>query len=175
MTEPQPDVVVDNVVVTVDRTAEWVYLRHPGFGGTTRIPNDEAALESHRARGWEVAEPPGHVGPAVPNSAGGPVSDDGEWVDMVHPGFGGRQRLPNNAAALSGARDAGWVTATEVAAIEVETLTVAAVLEAVGEDPVRASAALASERDGKNRASLIRALEAIAEGATPTAPQDEEI
>lgn len=164
-------------VVSSTADAQWLYLTHAAFDGSTRIPNDPDVLAAHTARGWVVSDAPDPNVPVVPDPAAGPVDDAGDWVDMVHPESGGTQRLPNNTAALSGARDAGWVTAAEATAVELEGLTVADVLAAVGEDPAKAATALAAERDGKNRSSLIRALEAIAENASPTtaAPQDEEI
>lgn len=155
---------------------EWLYLNHPGFDGATRIPNDPDVLAAHTARGWVVVDPPDETVPSVPDPNAGAVEDAGAWVEMVHPASGGTQRLPNNAEALAGAREAGWVTTTEAAAVQTESLTVAEVLEAVGDDPAKAAAALSAEQAGKNRTSLIRALEAIASSAAlPTAiEQDEE-
>ncbi len=49
---------------------------------------------------------------------------------------------------------------------DASTLTVAQVVEAVTENPALAAAALRSERGGKNRASLIPQLEALAAGTT---------
>lgn len=160
------DIEVDGVIVSVEDGVEWLYLDHPGFGGSTRIPNDPDVLAAHLARGWVGAEPPDRNGPAIPDPNAGPVDDAHAWIDMVHPDSGGTQRLPNNSDALTGARDAGWVTAAEATAVELEGLTVAEVLESVGDDPEKAAAALAAERDGKNRSSLIRALQAIAEDAS---------
>lgn len=156
--------------------AEWLYLTLPATGGATRIPNDPDVLAAHTARGWVIADPPDETGPSVPDPTAGPVEDTGAWVEMVHPASGGTQRLPNNAEALAGAREAGWIRADEIAALDTEGLTVAEVLDAVGDDPAKAAAALTAERDGKNRTSLIRALEAIASSAAlPTAiEQDEE-
>jgi hypothetical protein len=170
------DIEIDGVIVAVEDGVEWLYLAHPAFNGSTRIPNDPDVLASHLARGWVGADPPDRGAPVIPDPNAGPVDDADAWIDMVHPESGGTQRLPNNTDALTGARDAGWVTAAEATAVELEGLTVAEVLEAVGDDPEKAAAALAAERDGKNRSSLIRALEAIAEDAsTITAePHDEE-
>lgn len=156
---------VEQVTTTVTPLAEWLYLTHPGFDGSTRIPNDLDVLAAHLARGWVESDPPDTSGPGVPAAGAGPVDDAGAWIDMVHPASGGTQRLPNNADALAGAREAGWVTTTEAAAVETGGLTVAEVLEAVGEDPAKAEAALAAEQTGKNRTSLIRALEAIVASA----------
>lgn len=178
VTEP---VETTTAVVARDVDAEWLYLAHPETGGSTRIPNDDAALESHTVRGWVLSDPPDTTGPGVPDPGGRPVEDAGAWVEMVHPGSGGRQLLPNNGPALAGAREAGWVTAAEAAdaAVETEGLTVREVLEAVDGDPVKAAAALAAERAGKNRTSLISALEALAApvaAAQSTAePQNEEL
>jgi hypothetical protein len=168
------EIVTDGVVVSVDAGVEWVYLTHPGFDGSTRVPNDPDVLLAATARGWVPVDPPDLTVPDVPDPHAGPVDDAGEWIDMVHPESGGTQRLPNNTAALSGARDAGWVTAAEATAAELEGLKVSEVLDAVGEDREKAAAALAAERHGKNRSSLIRALEAIAEGVAPTTVEPSE-
>lgn len=175
VTEP-----VETPAVTVDPSAEWLYLTHPDTNGSTRIPNDGASLEAHTARGWVLTDPPDTSGPGLPDPAGRPVEDAGAWVEMVHPATGGRQQLPNNGPALDGAREAGWVPAAEAAAVAVETegLKVQEVLDAVGDDPLKAAAALSAERDGKNRSTLISALEAIAAtgaAAQPTAEPDEEL
>jgi hypothetical protein len=104
----------------------------------------------------------------VPDPGAGLVEDPDAWVEMVHPDFDGHQLLPNNPDALFGAREAGWVTAAEAAALDTDALTVAEVLAAVGEDPAKAAAALDAEVAGKARKSLISALSAIAE-SSPTA------
>lgn len=147
----------------------WIHLAREDIGGSTRIPADYDVLVWHEARGWVVVDPPDPAvieAPVIHTGPQPPPTD--EWVEMVHPVTNGSQRIPNDPAAIDGARDAGWVTATEAAAEEVEAvaaevsdLTVAEVLAAVDGDRTKAEAALSAERDGKNRSSLISALDAI--------------
>jgi hypothetical protein len=184
MTE-QPQVVTDEDLDVVAAWASpahpdgWIYLTHPDSGGETRIPDDESVLVAQTARGWVVVEPP-EVVTVIPVVHTGPPPPPADlWIEMTHPDTGGVQMLPNDAGAIAGARDAGWVTtgeaevtaAAELAA-EVEGLTVAEVIDAVGGDPTKAAAVLAAEQDSKKpRSSLIAALEPIA-AATPESDID---
>jgi hypothetical protein len=90
--------------------SDWVTLKHEGTDGTTRVPNVEAVIASHEARGWSVVveddEPERTVFvPALTDSDG----EAPEWVDLVHPDLPtGTHRVPNNAAAIAGALEAGW-------------------------------------------------------------------
>jgi hypothetical protein len=82
----------------------FVYMVHKDTKGTTYVPDDEAAIKSHEARGWEKAEePPAEV--FVPRTV---EPDEGGWVDLIHLDTGGTQRLPNDDAALAEAFDKGW-------------------------------------------------------------------
>lgn len=150
--------------VAVHPDGEWIDLVHADTGGRTRIPNDATVLDAHTAKGWAIA--PAEEPPAVV-TAPAPLPDEA-WIEMVHPDFPGSQRLPNNPPALAGAREKGWITVAEASAVDTESLTVKEVLELVDGDPVKAESALAAERAGKNRTSLISALEAV---AAPSAVQ----
>jgi hypothetical protein len=90
--------------------SDWVTLKHE-HGGTTSVPDREDVVAAHEARGWvrvdddELAEQA--AAPFVPASTDAP--DGAEWVDLVHPDLPtGTNRVPNNAAAIAGALEAGW-------------------------------------------------------------------
>lgn len=155
----------------------WVYLSHPDIAGSTRIPDDPDVLAAQQARGWVIVEAPDPAAvPAPVVHTGPPPPPEDEWISMTHPDTEGMQRLPNDDAAISGAREAGWVTTAEAetaaagsTAADVADRTVAEVLDLVDGDPTKAAAALAAERDGKKRSSLISALEAITAAPGPDA------
>jgi hypothetical protein len=89
----------------------WLTLQHEETQGLQRVPAalGDADLEFYAARGWHLVDgvdegtPPGVPAPVEPDP-GAP-----EWVDLVHPLLGATHTFPNNADALEGAREAGWV------------------------------------------------------------------
>jgi hypothetical protein len=87
---------------------EWIYLRHDDIDGTTRVLDEPGVLALHEARGWYRVDPPDPAAPFVPKGGHLKVDEDADWINMVHPGFGGHQRIPNNPEALRGAEELGW-------------------------------------------------------------------
>jgi hypothetical protein len=90
-----------------------------------------------------------------------------EQIEIVHDGTGGRAHIPRTALAAHVRR--GWRPADPHQVVEAAG-TVADVLAEVGDDPVKAAAALDLEHAGRQRTTLIGALEDIA-----TAPPDQSV
>lgn len=96
-----------------------------------------------------------------------------DHVRMVHPD------LPASQIASGVTRDSfeavhrhhGWVEVDD--APDVDSLTVAEVLDFVADDPAQAALALDAERNSRNRTTLVASLERIASG-TPFDPSDDD-
>jgi hypothetical protein len=81
-------------------------------------------------------------------------------VDAVHSD-GRRTRMTTRALA----RAHGWSLANPADVVDTSDKTVADVLDDVGDDPVKAAAALEVEREGKNRTTLINRLAGVVDAA----------
>jgi hypothetical protein len=82
-------------------------------------------------------------------------------VDVIHDD-GRRTRMTPRALAKA----QGWREANPEQSVDPDGHTIAEVLEAVGDDPVKAEAALEAERQGKNRSTLTQKLADVADVAT---------
>jgi hypothetical protein len=94
---------------------EWVWMANPALTEEdsgrppVRFPNDPAVIEHQQARGWDLTEEPRTAPVATAVAPEADADQPPEWVDLVHPDIeGGRNRVPNNAAALEGAYASGW-------------------------------------------------------------------
>jgi hypothetical protein len=90
----------------------WVTLRHAETGGETSVNNVPDVVAWHEARGWSVVvedDEPDRSVFVPPKPSTDPDAEAAAWVDLVHPELpGGKNRVPNNPAAIEGAFDAGW-------------------------------------------------------------------
>lgn len=87
---------------------EWVYLTHEKTGGATTVADEPGVVAWHEARGWAKTDPPKPV-PFVPPADGGQQLIEQEWVELIHPAFGGRATFPNHPEALEEALNNGWL------------------------------------------------------------------
>lgn len=88
-----------------------------------------------------------------------------KYVEVRHPGLGSTARVPAGAARAL-VREGGWQYTDPSSVISTEDSNIAEVLTQVGDDPVKARAALDAEKAGKNRSTLTSKLAEIV-GATP--------
>ncbi len=88
-------------------------------------------------------------------------------MKIVHPDLPGQTGDVAESAYHEVLRHHGWQPAPAPAeAPDVDGLTVAEVLNEVGDDPAKAAAALDAERDSRDRTTLVAALEQIVQPDT---------
>lgn len=86
---------------------EFVHLKLKATGGITSVPDEPGVVERYEALGWSVYTPE-ESAPFHPTHApaGEPVP---EFVELANAETGARHQFPNNAEAIQGAAESGWV------------------------------------------------------------------
>jgi hypothetical protein len=86
---------------------DLVNVRNKETGAIGQLSDEPGVLEWYAGRGWERYDPPAEK-PFVPahSPAGEPVP---EFVTLHHAGIQASHEFPNNAEALAGATDSGWL------------------------------------------------------------------